>query len=399
MATYTPVLTYTFRDTLGNTDPNKVIKGAYLDGEFSAIHTASLDAASLAGNNSFLGNNTFATTIAVTGDVTATGTVKASGGTFAGVGASSVALIAASNTAAVYFVDASQPTDSKFWPVFTSSSNFVIGATNDADTVTRVALSATRTGNAISAIALGNTTDKPSITLNGPVSIPAPASGFALNAAGNGFFSSGISPGVGSPGVSVAFRGAVPVVDLVNTAAAANARTWSLIGGADGSFTVGPSNDTQTAGIHAFRIAQSAGTPTALQGFGPVAAALVDMTPDKSTFTGTFTGVSGTVTNTCVWSRDGNQVVLTFGTAAGTGTAATYTMTGLPAAIQPARTQLLAVPDGGFQNGVIVSPLNGAVQVTNSGTVTFFIGGVNNGWSAASTKSIINQFSVTYLLN
>src|SRR5438128_1672900 len=59
MAIYNQVLLYTFRDSLASGDPQKVIFGAYLDGEFGAIHTASLDAVSLSGNNTIAGNNSF----------------------------------------------------------------------------------------------------------------------------------------------------------------------------------------------------------------------------------------------------------------------------------------------------------------------------------------------------
>lgn len=97
-ATYNQVLTYTFRDSLSSGDPSKVIKGAYLDGEFSAIHAASLDAASLSGSNTFAGTtNTFSGAIVVgtpTGGGEGNGTINAQAmyinGVAVGTGAGSV---------------------------------------------------------------------------------------------------------------------------------------------------------------------------------------------------------------------------------------------------------------------------------------------------------------------
>lgn len=134
-----------------------------------------------------------------------------------------------------------------------------------------------------------------------------------------------------------------------------------------------------------------------VSGLGPVAGALIDMTPDASTFTGTLTGMTATVTNTCVWSRQGNQVTIYFGIGVGTSNSTTFTMTGLPAAIQPARTQMLPVIGALESNSGIV--VNTSAQITNSSTVTFFIGGSSTAWTNVLGKGISSAFSVTYLIN
>lgn len=107
------------------------------------------------------------------------------------------------------------------------------------------------------------------------------------------------------------------------------------------------------------------GTP-ALQGRGPVAAALVDMTPDKGSFTGTLTGMTAGTTGTVSWVRMGN-VVLVYVAAAISGTSNTnaMTLTGLPAAIQPATTQIGQCPVTDSANGTIM----GTFSITG-GTVT-----------------------------
>lgn len=384
MAVYSPVLTYTFRDTLGNSDPNKIIKGAYLDGEFNAIHTASLDAASLAGNNSFAGTNTFATTTAVTGDVTATGSFKASGGTFPGVSASVAQLLSGSNVAAMYLIDASQGADGKFWPVFTSSGNFGIGATNDADTVTRIAFAATRTGNAISAVSLGNTTDKPPITLNGPVTIPAPASGFTLSLASSTSGALGVTSTLAG-GVRNFFQntnaGTGSYCELVqqndankviSTAISSSTFTGALMGSGPTGKCAAIYTDTTypiviaPGGTAAF----VATTSQTLQGFGPVAAGLVDMTPDSGTGTVQCTvGMTTTPSVTATFRRVGKMAYLEIpgitGVSSGT-TPLTFTIA-FPTGFSPV-TGSYAYPCYVTDNS---SPVSGAIAFSVGGISMF----------------------------
>jgi hypothetical protein len=136
----------------------------------------------------------------------------------------------------------------------------------------------------------------------------------------------------------------------------------------------------------------------AIQAWGPVAAAQVDMTPDSGTFTITYTGMVG-VTGTAVWARMGNLVTLFFPAATGTSNAATFTATGLPAAIHPTRTQAFplatfCMEDGGFIGGGASAQFY--ASIASSGTVTF-----NNslGWTASGTKGVAVAFTLYYLLN
>jgi trimeric autotransporter adhesin len=102
MAVYNQVLTYTFRDSLASGNPQKIIFGAYLDGEFGAIHTASLDAVSLSLNNTIAGNNSFTGTNTFSGTSI---TTTFAGKVAIGAPASGIALTttAASATAAAMF--------------------------------------------------------------------------------------------------------------------------------------------------------------------------------------------------------------------------------------------------------------------------------------------------------
>lgn len=119
-ATYTQVLTYTFRDSLSSGDPQKVIKGAYLDGEFSAIHSASLDAASLSQSNTFAGSTqTIQGALVVgapTGGGEGNGTINAQGlyvnGVAVGTGSGSVTSVGVSSGNAAISVSGSPITSS-----------------------------------------------------------------------------------------------------------------------------------------------------------------------------------------------------------------------------------------------------------------------------------------------
>jgi hypothetical protein len=154
-------------------------------------------------------------------------------------------------------------------------------------------------------------------------------------------------------------------------------------------------------GVNNHIIAQMSGSTTtaAISGWGPVAAAMVDMTPDSGSFTLTHTGFSTAVTSTATWSRNGNQVVLNTGTVTGTSNATTWTATGLPAGLAPVRTQTITMGDAS-DAGVGVAAV---VTVTASSTTLqfgkgFFQGGA---WTNTGAKGFGNTGGTTfsYLLN
>ena len=143
------------------------------------------------------------------------------------------------------------------------------------------------------------------------------------------------------------------------------------------------------------------GATSTVTGFGPTAAAQVDMTPDTGTFVGTFTGFTAGVTGTCTWARVGKVVTLTFpSTANGTSNATTFTMTGLPSAIQPsALTQAISLANAAVRdNGAPPTPCPSATVTAASGTVTFALGGASS-WTAAGNKGFTSNASISYQLN
>lgn len=150
----------------------------------------------------------------------------------------------------------------------------------------------------------------------------------------------------------------------------------------------------RTAGVQRMVLS---GTTTAFKitGYGPQANAQVDMTPDSGTFTGTLTGFAS-LTTSCAWSRNGNQVTLWINQATGTSNATTMTMTGLPAAIKPTRL---------IEGCCIVennaTMLMSVYNISAGGTTLSFSNGltVNTAFTASGTKGIPSNLCITYQLN
>lgn len=135
-----------------------------------------------------------------------------------------------------------------------------------------------------------------------------------------------------------------------------------------------------------------------IAGNGPVAGALVDMTPDTGTFTATYTGFTATVACTAAWSRIGKIAVLQFCNATGTSNSISFTMTGLPSAIQPATLCAQTVNVAGLENNGGINGI-GTAQIGCSGTVTFHQSEASQNWTSSGTKGISTPSTVTYLLN
>lgn len=136
-------------------------------------------------------------------------------------------------------------------------------------------------------------------------------------------------------------------------------------------------------------------TAPTIQGWGPVAAALVDMTPDGGSFTVTYTGMSSVTTGTATWTRYGRVVVLTLPSLTGTSNVNTFTITGLPAVIQPATLSPTCSTTNAVSSGS-ASQVAYAKFAAGSGTITMFVAGVSNGWGATSLKGFDGAPSLTY---
>lgn len=237
--------------------------------------------------------------------------------------------------------------------------------------------------------------------------------GFELQSGDNSFFGSVNFTGVGNTQTVNIAGAAVASAPLTVTggtafvatfqASAANSTQIGITGGNSGNqwrLTVDAQAASNfaiydaTAAVYKFVLTQGITAPL-ISGYGPVAAGLVDMTPDGGSFVGALTGFTAGVNVTCVWTRVGNLVILWFSGSGSTGTsnATTMTMTGLPAAIQAQRTQQCACT--AIDNGTNQLAYAG---VTNSGTITWSKGGPGGAWTNAGTKGM-NNGVIAYLLN
>jgi hypothetical protein len=122
------------------------------------------------------------------------------------------------------------------------------------------------------------------------------------------------------------------------------------------------------------------------------------------TFTGTLVGLTTSPTVSCSYAISGSMVTLTINKTnvaiTGTSNSTAFSMTGLPAAMQPS-TSFGAVPTlwGFYDNGVVAS---GTVTITaGSGTITFYKGssGTLASWTGSGTKGISSPITITYNLN
>jgi hypothetical protein len=249
----------------------------------------------------------------------------------------------------------------------------------------------------------------PPVTLPGPVTISAPTTAttaLTVNAAAGqpaAQFNGGV---VISPASGVPLTINIPGSELYGIqvfATAGNAAEIALaangVTAANGFGLIQNSSGFANFTLAGSIILQLKNTPQIL-GQGPVNGSLVDMTPDRGTFTLTGTGFTAAVTSTATWYRIGNLVALNVGSGMqGTSNATTFTMTGLPAAITPNVNQTNICAD--LENNS--ANIFGTAQfVSGSSTITMGAG-ANAGaaWTNAGTKGFANSGASTifYLLN
>lgn len=118
----------------------------------------------------------------------------------------------------------------------------------------------------------------------------------------------------------------------------------------------------------------------------------------SGTFTANMTGMTGAVSGTATYEKIGNHIFLYLPLLSGTSNAATMTITGLPAAIQPA-TLTQRVFCAGVNSGTTVT---GSCQLSaGSGTLTmertYGDGGAT--WTNSGTKGTPVAQTISYLAN
>lgn len=223
-----------------------------------------------------------------------------------------------------------------------------------------------------------------SINASGQWTINAPSSGIALSVAtanvgaansGNGLFATGGN----IVGTVVEIKTTMPGIDSLCTGVEQATGCYIGVGGQLQFRTGG-----FTAAQNHFVIAGAGG----VSGFGPTAAALVDMTPDTGTFTVTYNGGISAPTGTATWVRSGKQITLTLPFLTATSNSTAFFYSGLPAALQPA-TLTQAVALGSVLNNSVGEAGGVAVLTPGSGNISFARGTAGiNGWTNAGSKNI-----------
>ena len=125
----------------------------------------------------------------------------------------------------------------------------------------------------------------------------------------------------------------------------------------------------------------------------------VALTQSSGTFTATLSGCTTTPTSQAIYAQIGNLVVIAIAAITGTSNSTSMGITGLPASIQPARAQMLAMPYDFIDNGGLVVGTVAAQMESGSGGIVFFIGGSSTGWGNTLIKGLTTTIVFFYLLN
>lgn len=204
-----------------------------------------------------------------------------------------------------------------------------------------------------------------------------------------------------------------PGYGIKHTGGATDGKVWDF-GGTTGSatFSVRILDDAESSAKNALSISRSGYAVTfvdfgnatdapAIRAFGPVAAAAVDMTPDKGTIVLTPVGLTSPspATVTAVWSRQGNLVSITIPPVTGTSSSTSFALTGtFPASITPTRTQNM--PCQQLTDNSVATV--GTMQVRTAGTgIDLYKGSAVStaSWTASNVKALNANITLTYLIN
>lgn len=276
--------------------------------------------------------------------------------------------------------------DSRNWEIFNSAGGtFALSAINDAASVSTDAIVITRSGTTISNASfaqkdftVGTTSVSPFSAANrGSIWVDGSSSSIvALGIAGTQkgyFFVSGTDTTLLSESGQ-----------KLNLASNGSTR---LSFDTDGSWDIGGS----TPG--------TAGQVITSNGSGSAPSWQDGAAVTSGTFTATYNGFTAGVSGTATYVKIGNHVLLTLPAATGTSNTATFTVTGLPAAIQPA-TLTQYITCGPTNNGAVA--IGGGCQVAAaSGTMTIekLIGDGGATWTNSGTKGFAVAQTIAYLAN
>lgn len=405
MSNYTVTTNFAAKDSLPSGNPTKLILGAQLTTEFANIATAitsKLDGVSIAGTANQITASASAgvITLSLPANIiipptgagnTVSATASAAGSVYVGTGggASSPVFLATSAAATALSMISMSQTGQTSWQLYQPASS-----------------------NDIRFNAGG--TDRFIITSAGLVNIPAPAStinavgGFALNVSApnsaNNSFGQIITAGTSS--ADFAFR-------VLN--AAINTNYFQIFGDGGVLLAAATGGDQGLGTLNASGLFVNGATVLTSAAAGTLASLLVGAATGGNqgagtinatglfingvavgngatgTFTGTFTGGTTAPTVTCFYTKIGTSVTLRIRAGASfVSNANSFTITGLPAAIQPTTGGVFTNATLAEDNGV---PLKSAIGQVSGSTLTLFLASAvgvysSSGWTASGTKAL-----------
>jgi hypothetical protein len=339
-----------------------------------------------------------------TGTTTYSGQITSS---FNGAGNGAAVYLNATANPFIGFNNSGQAANGRLWDFGVDTSHFLFRTDNDANNASANILDVNRSGNTVASISFGNATNNPTYSFLGTGSVTS--GGVHLGPAGSASaptYSFSTDPNTGMYSIANDRLGfATGGASILELDSLGRMFPTGVIYGPDGTAalpTYSSVNDTNTGayfvGADSYGIATGGtnrvtigpgvqvGAPTGGdQGAGSInaTALYVNGVPlggsgSSGSFTGTMTGVSGSVTCTIKYQQTG-QIVYIYSTTTncqGTSNASTSTMTGLPAGIRPNRG--VTCISSGFSNNstsvMTVADLGGGIT---AGTIQFSISNVS----------------------
>jgi hypothetical protein len=120
------------------------------------------------------------------------------------------------------------------------------------------------------------------------------------------------------------------------------------------------------------------------------------------TFTATFACGGANPTGTAHYSVAGSSVTITWPAVLGAGGGTALSISGIPAAIQPARAQFVPLGSSVVENGGVIPAGGGCFDMlfnASSGTVNIYLAGSAAAFAGATNRGFANAVSTTYQLS